>query len=283
MNFTNTTKVELINKYSYKGVTTRIILFNLIYLYSGAVIINSEYKLYVNNNVIQEYIIQLLVLNYNFDTNKICNKYITIRSNIFFKDYNNYIKKSRINSKYIIENRYKRLILCSIYLVYGTIINPTKDYKVEFRKLDEFSKLVLKEILGHYDLKLKSVLYRNKNLFYLSGYNALIIFLNLLGLYSAQLRVEDFKIIKDLRNNINRQVNGETANLNKTVNYASKQIIAIKKIGIENLPTKLIEVAKLRMKYPDASLTELEYLFNSLSKSGIRHRLNKIVLLAENK
>lgn len=274
-------KSKIINQYSYKGNITRVILFNLINLYHNSIITNKNLIIHINNTLLREYILNLIVLNYTSEQVKCEKNNIIIKSKVLLNDYNNYRILSRLKLKNPISKVYVKSVLCSIYLNNGTIIDPQREYKVEFRNLNNFNKSVLIQILGYYDLKVREGVYRNKKVYYILGYNSIIVFLNLLGLYGEQLRLEELKIIKDLRNNINRQVNGETANLNKTINYASRQIIAIKKIGIENLPSKLAEVGRLRLEYPDASLSELATLFKSISKAGIRHRLNKIVFLAD--
>jgi DNA-binding protein WhiA len=92
--------------------------------------------------------------------------------------------------------------------------------------------------------------------------------------------------MKDMRNSVNRIVNCETANLNKTIGAAVRQIENIrllqKNIGLENLPEKLREVAKIRMQHPDLNLKEVgDMLKGNVSKSGVNHRLRKIDEMAE--
>ena len=104
----------------------------------------------------------------------------------------------------------------------------------------------------------------------------------------AVLEYENIRINKSIKNNINRSVNCETANLSKTIEAAVKQQEAIKKLKAEDrfneLNPKLKEIASLRLKYPEASLDELaEKCSYKISKSGIYHRLNKIIKLAEEK
>src|SRR6478735_2629618 len=107
-------------------------------------------------------------------------------------------------------------------------------------------------------------------------------FLNIIGAHNALLRFEDVRIVKDMRNSVNRLVNCETANLNKTVTAAMKQVEQIRliqeKVGLQVLPKKLREVAELRLDYPDVTLKELGELVQGepISKSGINHRFRKI-------
>ncbi|MED4151164.1 DNA-binding protein WhiA, partial [Halalkalibacterium halodurans] len=107
------------------------------------------------------------------------------------------------------------------------------------------------------------------------------------GAHQALLYFEDVRIMKDMRNSVNRLVNCETANLNKTVGAALRQVENIKfldqEIGLDALPTKLREIAELRLKHQDVTLKELGEMVESgkVSKSGVNHRLRKIDELAE--
>ncbi|MCI8457817.1 MAG: DNA-binding protein WhiA, partial [Mammaliicoccus sciuri] len=112
-------------------------------------------------------------------------------------------------------------------------------------------------------------------------------FLSLIGGYQALLKFEDVRIIRDMRNSVNRLVNCETANLNKTVSAAMKQVESIqlidKEIGIDNLPDHLREVARLRIDNQDVSIKELGEMVSTgkISKSGINHRLRKLNEMAD--
>lgn len=110
--------------------------------------------------------------------------------------------------------------------------------------------------------------------------------LNIMGAHSCLLELENIRIMKEMRNNVNRLVNCETANLSKTVNAAVRQVESIKfiqsKIGLKRLPQNLREIAELRLEYPDESLKELgEMLDPPVGKSGVNHRLRKIEKIAE--
>ncbi|PWZ97245.1 DNA-binding protein WhiA, partial [Staphylococcus pseudintermedius] len=105
--------------------------------------------------------------------------------------------------------------------------------------------------------------------------------------YQALLKFEDVRIVRDMRNSVNRLVNCETANLNKTVSAAMKQVESIQlidqEIGIDNLPDRLREVARLRIEHQDVSLKELGEMVSTgtISKSGINHRLRKLNEMAD--
>ncbi|COF20127.1 sporulation Regulator WhiA C terminal domain-containing protein [Streptococcus pneumoniae] len=112
-------------------------------------------------------------------------------------------------------------------------------------------------------------------------------FLNIIGAHNALLRFEDIRIVRDMRNSVNRLVNCETANLNKTIGAALRQIENIRYIdetvGLDILPDKLQEIAQLRRDYQDVTLKELGEMVSGgkISKSGINHRLRKIDEIAE--
>lgn len=112
-------------------------------------------------------------------------------------------------------------------------------------------------------------------------------FLNIIGAHGALLRFEDIRIVRDMRNSVNRLVNCETANLNKTIGAALRQVENIRfidrTVGLQILPDKLREIAELRVAYQDVTLKELGEMVSSgnISKSGINHRLRKIDEIAD--
>ena len=121
---------------------------------------------------------------------------------------------------------------------------------------------------------------------YLKEGDNIVDFLNVVGAHSSLLEMENIRILKDMRNNVNRIVNCETANLDKTVNASVRQVRNIEyirdNIGLDNLPENLKQIAKLRLQYSDASLKELGQMLNPpLGKSGVNHRLRKLEELAE--
>ena len=111
-------------------------------------------------------------------------------------------------------------------------------------------------------------------------------FLNICEAHVGLMSFENFRIVKEVRNSVNRRVNCEAANIKKTVNAATKQIQDIELIrdtqGFSNLPDNLREMAEVRLEYPDATLSELgQYLSPPVGKSGVNHRLRKLSELAE--
>ena len=127
---------------------------------------------------------------------------------------------------------------------------------------------------------------KNKIILYLKEGEEISKLLALIGANKAVLKFEEIRVIKDTRNNINRLVNCETANLNKTINASVKQIEAIKKLKaskkFNNLDDGLKELAELRIKNPDATYEELgKMLSKPIGKSGVSHRLEKIVEISK--
>ena len=110
-------------------------------------------------------------------------------------------------------------------------------------------------------------------------------FLNLIGAHRSLMEMENIRIVKEVRNDVNRQVNCETANLNKTIAAATDQVADIMliktRLGLQNLPRNLYDIAELRLNYPDASIKELgERLDPPVGKSGVYHRLKKLNQIA---
>ena len=133
------------------------------------------------------------------------------------------------------------------------------------------------------DINLKIAQRKNEYIVYLKDGETVTSFLTLIGAHSSVLRFEEIRVVKDVRNNVNRTVNCETANLNKIVNASVKVINDIKYLQsinkFEELSESLKEIAVLRLRNPNISLKELSEL-TKVSKSGVSHRLNKITQIA---
>ncbi|GGA67421.1 DNA-binding protein WhiA [Ornithinibacillus halotolerans] len=182
----------------------------------------------------------------------------------------------------------RRSYLRGAFLAAGSINNPeTSSYHLEIANTNEQHNTALCELLNSFDLRSR-VLERKKGyIVYIKEAEKITEFLSVIGANNALFKFEDVRIVRDMRNSVNRLVNCETANLNKTIGAAFRQIENIKlienTIGLEALPEKLREVAVLRVQHEDVSLKELGELVSSgkISKSGINHRLKKIDELAE--
>jgi len=166
------------------------------------------------------------------------------------------------------------------------VSDPEGDYHLEILVNDESFSRALCRLLKRYRLTAKINERKNWDVVYLKGSEDIIKLLNLMGAHHALLSFENVRIYKGVRNQVNRLVNCETANLNKTVNAAVQQIEDIKLIdkalGLAKLPPNLRSVAELRMEYSDISLKELgEKLSPPIGKSGVNHRIRRIQKIAE--
>ena len=172
------------------------------------------------------------------------------------------------------------------FLGSGSINNPENKYHMEIIfKEKETANFVL-NILEKYNIYFKLLEKTNSNSIYSKDGEEISKFLAFIGANSAVLKFEDIRVYREMRNNVNRLVNCETANLTKTVGAAVKQIDAIKRIKEEGKFTELTdnlkEIAELRIKYPESSLTELGEMTNPpIGKSGVNHRLKALMKIAE--
>jgi len=174
------------------------------------------------------------------------------------------------------------------FLAGGSVNNPeTSRYHLEIYSVYEPHNLDICQMMNYFDFNARTLDRRNGYITYLKGAEHISDFLTLIGATTSMLKFEDIRVVRDMRNSVNRLVNCETANMSKTIDAASKQIESIQfideKIGLQHLPEKLREIAELRLEYPEVSLKELGELVPSgaISKSGINHRIRKINAYAE--
>ncbi|HEY9062133.1 MAG TPA: DNA-binding protein WhiA [Pseudobacteroides sp.] len=180
----------------------------------------------------------------------------------------------------------KRALLRGAFLAGGSISDPEKNYHLEITSHSNKTALLICRVAFWFELNAKIVERKGNFVIYLKEGENLVDFLNIIGAHSALLELENVRILKGMRNDVNRIVNCETANLEKTVNASVRQIENIKYIeehmGFDNLSDSLREIAELRLKYCDANLKELgEYLCPPVGKSGVNHRLRKLEMIAE--
>lgn len=186
----------------------------------------------------------------------------------------------------VLENEIlKKAYLRGAFLGGGSISDPEKNYHMEFVANNEDYANSLKDLINSLGLNSKIVARKNSFVVYLKESEQISDLLSMIGAYQALLSLQSTKIVKEMRNNVNRIVNCETANLSKTVNAAVRQVENIKliqnKIGISSLPQNLQEIAILRIENEDMSLKELGEMLNPpISKSGVNHRLKKIEQIA---
>jgi len=180
----------------------------------------------------------------------------------------------------------KKAYLRGVFLGGGSISDPEKTYHLELvTNNNEYAESV-KKLINSYALNSKVVHRKGNYVVYLKEGEQIVDYLNIIGAHKALLSLENVRIYKEMRNNVNRIVNCETANLSKIVNASMRQINNIEliktRIGFDKIPENLAEIAELRLKYPDASLKELgEMMSPPIGKSGVNHRLRKLDEIAE--
>ncbi|KAA9302257.1 sporulation regulator WhiA [Aerococcus sp. HMSC072A12] len=184
--------------------------------------------------------------------------------------------------------RLAKAYLRGAFLAAGSVNNPeTSSYHLEIYSIHQSHNQDIIDLMNVYHLNARQIERRSGYISYLKEAEKISDFLALLGANQAILRFEDVRVMRDMRNSINRIVNCESANLNKTVTAAGKQIENINyiedRVGLAELPVKLREIAEARLKHPGASLKELGETLESgpVSKSGVNHRLRKINQFAE--
>lgn len=180
----------------------------------------------------------------------------------------------------------RKAYLRGAFLGAGTIIDPMKGYHLEFVCTTEVLAVDLKKLINSFvDLSAKTVRRKNSFVVYVKESGQITDILNIMGAHSHLLVFENVKIEKEMRNRANRIYNCDSANVDKTVNAAARQIESIRKVestkGLGSLPEKLYNIALLRLEHPESSLSELAELADPpLKKPGINNRLKKIEEIA---
>jgi len=194
----------------------------------------------------------------------------------------------RINNDLILDECCRKSFIRGAFLGGGSMSDPERSYHMEFvtrhRKLSNDLCAVFEE----FDMSPGVITRKSNYVVYFKNGEAAADILNICGAHTALMKLENMMIIKDVKNNVNRAVNCETANVNKTVEAALAQVAAIIKIkkagGFGKLPTHLREIAELRIDNPESSIAELAELSGKpITKSGVSHRLNRIVEISRGK
>ena len=198
-------------------------------------------------------------------------------STISRKDFTLLAKRSKMSTKGLIRDAFLRS---------GSISDPEKFYHLEIVFTSEEEAKAIQKMLEDFKLDGKIAMRKGHYVVYLKEGAQIADMLRIMEAPLALMEFENVRIVKEMRNSINRQVNCEAANLGKTISAAVKQVEDIKficsKVGLENIPEGLAETAKKRLEYPEATLKELgEFMDPPLGKSGVNHRLKKLSELAE--
>ena len=180
----------------------------------------------------------------------------------------------------------RRAFLRGAFLCCGSISDPEKGYHLEFVCSEHGQAAQLLEVMKTFSIEGKTILRKKYNVVYLKEGAGIVDLLNVMEAHVSLMNLENLRILKEMRNSINRRVNCEAANISKTVQASARQIEDILFIkehyGFSRLPDNLREMAEVRLEYPDAALKELgEHLNPAVGKSGVNHRLRKLSELAE--
>ena len=172
------------------------------------------------------------------------------------------------------------------FLAGASVTDPMKEYHLEFLPESEKELERIEEILESFSIHPKRGFRGKNSMVYLKDAGEIADVLKILGAFESLMELENARILKEVSENVNRRVNFEAANINRTVKASVKQqedILLIKeKIGLERIESGLREVAEQRLRYPDASLEELSKgLETPIGKSGVNHRLRKLARIAK--
>ncbi|WP_453993888.1 DNA-binding protein WhiA [Bacillus nitroreducens] len=299
MSFASETKKELTNL-DIKDCCTRAELSALIRM-NGALSFSNQ-KIVVDiqteNAAIARRIYTLLKKCYKVGVELLVRKKMRLKKNNVYivrlvedakdiledlKIFESFTLRQEISSELVAKKCCKRSYLRGAFLAGGSVNNPeTSSYHLEIYSLYKEHNDSLCELMNVFDLNAKTLERKKGFITYLKEAEKITEFLNIIGAHQALLRYEDVRIVRDMRNSVNRLVNCETANLNKTIGASIRQVENIRYIdetvGLGILPDKLREIAELRVAYQDVTLKELGEMVTSgkISKSGINHRLRKI-------
>lgn len=204
-------------------------------------------------------------------------------------DVNDFVKNNE-NRLYIteVENDEEliKALIRGIFLGSGSMNNPENTYHLEIAISTEQNASLVRELLEYYEIYLKTLDSKKSYCLYIKDGEEISKFLAFIGANNSVLKFEEIRVVRNMNNKVNRLVNCETANMNKTMNAAVEQIEAIeflkKKKQYEKLEDSLKEIANVRLEHPDSPLSELgKYLKEPIGKSGVNYRLKKIIKIAE--
>ncbi|MBP1753722.1 MAG: hypothetical protein H6Q59_120 [Firmicutes bacterium] len=180
----------------------------------------------------------------------------------------------------------KRAFIRGAFLSSGSMSDPKKAYHLEIVISDHEKAEQLQDMIQTFSIDAKIVIRKKNYVVYIKEGSQIVDLLNVMEAHIALMNLENVRILKEMRNSINRQVNCEAANINKTVTAASKQMEDIfyirDTVGLGDLADGLEDIARLRIEYPEASLKELgAMLLPPIGKSGVNHRLRRLSMIAD--
>lgn len=250
-----------------------------------------SYKLIINNQIYINTIFKVInpnnfkCITKNLSVNNLTTDSLDKNLNDILN--NNIKHKLEYNSLNFSDICSKRAYIRASFICAGYISNPSKNYHLEFINHSYEQAQFLKSIINDFEIYPKIIEKKDNFILYIKESEQISELLNIIEAHKALIEFENIRILKDVRNNVNRTVNCETANLSKVISASVSHINDIEyiksHIGLDNLPLQLKEIAILRTDNPDASLYELSLLTNPhIGKSGVNHRLKKLNSIAEN-
>lgn len=202
------------------------------------------------------------------------------------EDGNIYECMSPIHNQLLKQNCCRRAFIRGAFLASGSVSDPEKSYHFEIVCASQEKAEQLRELMSGYQIDAKTVLRKRHYVVYVKEGSQIVDLLGLMGAHVSLMQLENVRVVKEMRNSVNRKVNCETANLSKTVSAAVRQLEDIRyiesRVGLHELPESLAEMARVRLENPDASLKELgDLLSPRVGKSGVNHRLRKLSAMAD--
>ena len=176
--------------------------------------------------------------------------------------------------------------LRGVFIVCGTVAEPSRDYHMEFLTGSERRSDILSDTLGRAGIKGHKLQRGDRWLLYIKGADDIISIMKKMGAKYAVQSIEQTKTVRDVRNKVNRQFNCDQANIDRTLSASEQQCAAIRKLirksGYAGIQPELREIARLRLENPEMTLRDLsENLSQPITRSGVNHRLKKLMELAE--
>ena len=180
----------------------------------------------------------------------------------------------------------KRAFLRGVFLAAGSMNAPEKTYHFEIVCGGAEQAELISEVMKAFDIEGKLITRKKYHVVYIKDASQIVDMLGVMDAHVALMEMENVRVLKEMRNSVNRRVNCETANISKTVSAAVRQIEDIRfikaTVGFGELSDGLKEMAELRLAYPEASLAELgKMLSTPVGKSGVNHRLRKLGVIAD--
>lgn len=296
MSFSSEVKQELLKQYS-KARHCQLAELAAIVAMEGHIDENGSLYIYTDNSAVVEKYTMLIKKLFQLDVTRALTKEVTEKILTALKLTENLAIASLLESEYslqgvavnglLLQNTCcKRAFLRGAFLASGSISDPRKSYHFEIVCHTKAQAEQIKEILEFFEGEPKIVRRNQRYVLYLKEGSQIVDSLNVMEAYVSLMNLENIRIEKEMRNSINRQVNCETANINKTVTAAVRQIQDIELIrdtgGLERLPENLYEMAVCRLENPDTPLKDLGQLLDPpVGKSGVNHRLRKLSQLAD--